>query len=249
MKDNSWEQFGKDNPYFAVLTDSKFKTKNLNHNTLNEFFNTGEEYVREIILNLQKYFSTESISTVKNALDFGCGTGRILIPFAQRFPHVVGVDISDAMLKEAKKNLDERGLLNVNLIQSSDITKINFPQCFDFIHTSIVLQHIPQEQGYGIINKLISLLCEGGFGMIHFTFDNEQPVWKNLIYDFKRKYKWGRQLLNVLQGKAASTPHMQMNNYDLKKVFRIFRMHKIDTIAIQFTNHGGFLGAGVYFRK
>lgn len=249
MKDNSWEQFGKNDPYWAVLTSPQFKTNNLDENSLNEFFETGEEHVCNVFLNLKKYFPLDNVSNIKTALDFGCGTGRILIPFVNRLQNVVGVDISVPMLKEAKKNLDKRGITNVKLLQSNDITKTNFTHSFDFIHTFIVLQHIPQDYGYTIIDKLISLLNMGGFGMIHFTYYKKKPAWKNIAYNLKRRYKLGRQLANLLQGKAINTPFMQMNSYDLVKVLDIFRKYKIDNIIINLVKDGDFLGACVYFKK
>src|ERR1700745_2897018 len=103
MKDNSWERFGKNDPYFAVLTYPQFKSANLNADALDEFFKSGEAYADQLISNLQKSFSLHDLSTIKNVLEFGCGTGRIMIPLAKRFESITGVDISESMLKEAKK--------------------------------------------------------------------------------------------------------------------------------------------------
>lgn len=41
--------------------------------------------------------------------DFGCGVGRLTLPFADCFDNVVGVDISPAMLAEGEKIADEIG--------------------------------------------------------------------------------------------------------------------------------------------
>jgi hypothetical protein len=46
-----------------------------------------------------------------------------------------------------------------------------------------------------------------------------------------------------------NTPVMQMNNYDLEKVFKIFLSHNITQLDLNFTDHGGFLGAMIYFKK
>jgi 2-polyprenyl-3-methyl-5-hydroxy-6-metoxy-1,4-benzoquinol methylase len=37
-----------------------------------------------------------------SVLDYGCGVGRLLIPLAERCECVVGVDVSDTMLREAQ---------------------------------------------------------------------------------------------------------------------------------------------------
>ncbi len=51
-------------------------------------------------------------------LDIATGTGAVLIPAAQqvtRLGHVVGVDLSDGMLKQAEKNAHEAGINNFEL--------------------------------------------------------------------------------------------------------------------------------------
>ena len=72
----------------------------------------------------------------KRILDFGCGTGRLGIPFVETAEHVVGLDSSDSMLKGAYKNCKEYSLMNVSLFTSDDnLSALN--GCFDFIHSFI----------------------------------------------------------------------------------------------------------------
>lgn len=249
MKDNSWEQYGKENPYFAVCTDPRYKTDNLNEAALQEFFESGEGDVKTVLSQINDYFSNANINSFKNVLDFGCGTGRILIPFAQRFEHVLGIDISTGMLKEAAKNISDRGLNNVSLIQSEDINTIEFKDSFDLVHTYIVLQHIPVDMGYKIIDKLISLIRKDGFGMIHFTYANPLSPYREKKMRFKAKHWWYYQLSNLLKGRKANTPLMQMNNYDLKVVFEILKKYHLRQVSIDFTDHGGYLGLKLYIKK
>ena len=41
---------------------------------------------------------------MNKALDFGCGVGRLSLALASKFGNVVGVDVSQSMLKEARRN-------------------------------------------------------------------------------------------------------------------------------------------------
>ena len=44
MRDNSdrsWERWGKDNPYYGVLTDDRFRRENLHDDRKMEFLETG----------------------------------------------------------------------------------------------------------------------------------------------------------------------------------------------------------------
>lgn len=153
------------------------------------------------------------------------------------------------MLEEAQKNLKARKLTNVELLQSADIANLKFSNCFDFVHTFIVLQHIPANQGYKIIDKLLSLTCNGGYGMLHFTFSNKRSALMNSFASFKNNYYLTRGLWNLLRGKAFGTPFMQMNNYDLEKVFKKLMSHNLKQVLLEFTDHSGHLGVCVYFQK
>src|SRR4051812_36032983 len=115
MKDKSWEKYGKEDPYFGVITDPRYKSENIDEVALKDFFTSGEEHVTEVLAKLKRFFPFAAIENFKKVLDFGCGTGRLLIPFARRFEQITGVDIAPGMLSEADKNLKERGLNNVKL--------------------------------------------------------------------------------------------------------------------------------------
>lgn len=55
----------------------------------------------------------------ERVLDIGCGTGATAIPFAAAVApagNVTGVDISEPMLGQARKNIDAAGLPNVSLV-------------------------------------------------------------------------------------------------------------------------------------
>src|SRR5262245_46762606 len=54
-------------------------------------------------------------------IDLGCGTGRLLLPFAQSGSQVMGVDLSDEMLRLARQKAIAAGisvpLLRANLVE------------------------------------------------------------------------------------------------------------------------------------
>ena len=60
----------------------------------------------------------EKIPQSSNVADIGCGNGRHLIPCAQHCKKVIGLDISEELLKIVQKKLDENNLTNVDLVQS-----------------------------------------------------------------------------------------------------------------------------------
>jgi hypothetical protein len=49
IRRNPGGKFGKDDPYFGVLTAEKFRKKNLDRAALSEFFASGEDHVAHIL--------------------------------------------------------------------------------------------------------------------------------------------------------------------------------------------------------
>lgn len=86
-------------------------------------------------------------------LEVGCGTGRNLIVAAQRWPQArfFGLDISEAMLDTARRNIAAAGLDNRIVVAAADATTFD-PQLlfgeaeFDRIFQSYTLSMIPAWQ-------------------------------------------------------------------------------------------------------
>jgi SAM-dependent methyltransferase len=77
----------------------------------------------------------------KTVLEIGCGTGFNTLWLADRAQFVVGVDISEGMLRKARHRLGEQ---NVRLLQA-DITKPwPLEQAFDLIVANLVLEHVKE---------------------------------------------------------------------------------------------------------
>ena len=78
-------------------------------------------------------------------LEIGSGLGRILIPMAQVFGEVVGVDISEEMVNIAQKKAE--GVQNLKLIvnNGSDLSMFD-DNYFDFCYSHVVFQHIPDKK-------------------------------------------------------------------------------------------------------
>jgi len=83
---------------------------------------------------------------IKNSaiLDIGTGLGSLAIEFAKRLPQakIYGIDISEEMLAEARKNSQAAGLNNTEF-KISDAGKIDFPDnFFDLVISFGVLHHL-----------------------------------------------------------------------------------------------------------
>jgi ubiquinone/menaquinone biosynthesis C-methylase UbiE len=74
-------------------------------------------------------------------LDLGCGTGFLFQNIAQRVELLVGIDLSQKALQEAKKHT--KNLSNIALVRA-DADNAPFPDCtFDRVFAITLLQNMP----------------------------------------------------------------------------------------------------------
>lgn len=245
--DKAWERFGKEDPYFGVITDHKFKRSNLTPEAVSEFFESGRDHVRHVT-DVFASLSGKKTERFGSVLDFGCGTGRLVIPFAAIADNVTGVDVSASMLAEAGENLKRFKTENVELIESNSLESLQ-DRKFSLVHSFIVLQHIPVTRGYTLIRDLLNLIDDGGYGMIHITYSNELSARSNIRADLRSRYPFVSQFLNLIKGRHPDAPFMQMNSYNLNKVFRMIETFAPEKLYIELTNHGGFHGVCLYVLK
>src|SRR5580700_5128335 len=116
--DTAWEEWGRRDPYFGVITNPQFRSAGIDENAKREFFASGEHHVHGVMSTIRKHIDPKFAP--RTVLDFGCGVGRLLIPFAKIAEAVVGLDVSPSMLEEARRNCDEQRLHNVRLFRSDD---------------------------------------------------------------------------------------------------------------------------------
>lgn len=250
--DAEWEKWGKKDPYFGVITHEKYRSQNLTEDAIIEFFESGRRHIRHVIEVCRRHLDQDFAP--KRVLDFGCGTGRHIIPLAEIAEHVVGLDVSDSMLNEALKNCDKYSVQNVRLLKSDDNLS-SLKERFDLIHSHIVFQHIPVKRGRRIFANLLNHLSEGGICVIQFTYSKAifgmsygVPPAKWRIYD---SYMKGKHLFkDLLCIKSPSEdPEMQMNPYNLNELFFLIQSAGIHNTHMEFSDHRGELGVFLYFRK
>lgn len=248
MKDTDrvWEEYGSDNPYYGVLTDPLYLGRSLDDSTRERFFATGERHVADMFARLQR--TVDPDFSPAEAMDFGCGVGRVTLPLAARCQRVVGVDISPSMLAEAEANAERFRVRNVDFVLSDDALS-RVPGMFDLIHTTIVLQHIPTRRGYSILAVLLERLKPGGVGVVHVTFGSTHSRRQTFLRHVRAKVPGARAVLNVVRGRTARSPIMQMNSYDLGRVFGLIQQAGGQECLLEFTDHAGFLGTTIFFRR
>ncbi len=241
--DENWEYYGKNCPYFGVVSWPKFR-EGMDGPAKEEFFQTGETYVARLFDAIEE--SLQIKLEPRRALDFGCGVGRLLIPLSVRCGEVIGVDVSKSMLAEAEKNLREKGCENVSLVNS--LEALPEEPKLDFVHSFIVFQHIRPERGLPLIRRLIGALREGGIGALHLSYASAAGKRERLLLWLHRKFPLLHGLAQLQRGRAFSEPLMDMAEYPLNDVFAALQDAGCHHCAVRFTRHG-VRGITVIFRK
>lgn len=108
-----------------------------------EFLATAGEALHAIRIELGRFGSRQPASL--EALEIGCGPGRLLLPLSRTFGRVVGVDVSPEMIERARRNLEEISNARAELNSGADLGE--FPaESFDFCYSHAVFQHVPSRQ-------------------------------------------------------------------------------------------------------
>lgn len=239
-----WEYFGENDPYWAVSTFDKFKSDHIGDSAKDEFFRTGKDQIDGVWKEIERHFDPAFKPT--NALDFGCGVGRLVFPLAARAETVYGVDISRPMLAEAHANAEQKGIVNVVFQQTEEFLAAPGPR-FDLIHSSIVFQHIEPKLGLEILQTMLDRLEPGGIGVLQFTYKNPSRTLERLRFRAYRDIPLVYRLRNLIKGEK-NEPLMPMYVYDLTEVLTTIRTSKCDDCLLRFSDHG-FYGATIFFQK
>jgi SAM-dependent methyltransferase len=244
--DADWERFARSDPYWAVLTEEQYRSSVITDAARREFFASGERHVtllREIIRSrLDPAFSPS------RALDYGCGVGRVAIPLAKICGEVVGVDTAPSMVAEARRNAAAQQVGNVIFTRDNGtLSELSGP--FDFVHSYIVFQHLPRRRGEQIAERLVGLLASNGVGALHFTYRLPLSRFQRAKQRARRSVPFAHIVANLLRGKPASRPLMQLHDYSLQRVFELLHRGGCLDVHARYTDHGGLLGVFLFFRK
>ena len=135
-----------------------------------EFFNSYEDEIRAKAYSKLEFHNTYYLAyrdlpkifrkyvKGKKAIDFGCGTGRSTRFLQKNGFSTIGIDISDEMIKIAKK-------MNTNcdyhLIKEGDYSKLS-TSSYDLVLSAFTFDNIPIEKKVSLFSGLITLLNKDG---------------------------------------------------------------------------------------
>ncbi|MET0136968.1 MAG: methyltransferase domain-containing protein [Sphingobium sp.] len=230
--DSNWQAWGEQDPYYAVLSHARFRRDAI-AGSREDFFASGHHYVDDTVTRLEQHLGAIPRG---RALDFGCGVGRLSIPLTKHFAAVVGLDIAPAMLEEARRNSSN---LPIDY-RLSDDTLSQADGHYDFVLSCIVLQHIPVARGLPILRTLLEKVSPGGGCAIHLSIKRHHDWRGRLRYFVTHRLPGGQALSNLLRGRPAAAPVMEMNEYPLAQVISLFNANGFGDLVMRYADHGGF---------
>jgi cyclopropane fatty-acyl-phospholipid synthase-like methyltransferase len=151
--ENQWETFAQEDAshYIATRLDDDF----------------GQSGVRTATRIL--FESQVTLDHGMDILEFGCGSGRVLLPLASGVRRAFGVDVSPTMLGHLAEAAEERGIGNVVGL----LTTEEWPTAIDFAYSNLVFQHIQEtSEIVRALSRLHGAL--DGDGIAHLQFDTRR---------------------------------------------------------------------------
>jgi len=151
-----WEDMARVDPYWAVVSSPD---KRFGGWEAEELLRTGESRVASLLRRGRRLGHPVER---RSALDFGCGVGRLTQALAPHFEECVGVDISEAMLSEARRL--SAGAPGVRFVLNDREDLRQFADgSFDLVYSHIVLQHVPDRAAVlAYVGEFVRVLRPGG---------------------------------------------------------------------------------------
>lgn len=150
-----WSTLGQEDPLWAVLVDPARRGGRWD---VAEFLASGLAEIAEAISRLDELGICPRRG---DALDFGCGVGRLTAALGDHFDSVTGVDISRPMLERAIQLHADDPCCTFVLNESADLGAFE-DQSFDLVYSSLVLQHMPRDLAAGYLMEFLRVLRPDG---------------------------------------------------------------------------------------
>ena len=119
------------------------------------------------------------------ALDYGCGPGRNLVKFHDRFKRIDGVDISNINLEKSRVNLEYNNIDIPNLYHTSgDNLSMIEDNVYDVMFAVICFQHIcVHEIRFNILKEAYRVLKPGGKLCFQMGYGGKEGIPTAKYYD------------------------------------------------------------------
>ena len=125
----------------------------------------------------ENLFTNIDNQSEKIGLDFACGPGRNIVKYSNRFKRLDGVDISPVNIENAKRYVSSNGIeSNLYISNGIGIDCIE-SGTYDFVMSTIALQHIcVYDIRYSIMKDIYRILKDDGVFTAQMGFGSPSPA-------------------------------------------------------------------------
>jgi phosphatidylethanolamine/phosphatidyl-N-methylethanolamine N-methyltransferase len=165
-------------------------------------------------------------------LDVGVGTG-LELPMFDRRTNLVGVDLSEPMLRRASRRVGLKGLRNVEGLIVMDATRLAFPDAhFDAVVAPYVLTVVPEPEAS--LDELVRVVKRGGEIILvnHIGAADGPMAWieawlgrRSADLGWRPQFRW-----STLGDWIESTPHVRLVERRKLAPFGLFTLARIERL-------------------
>jgi SAM-dependent methyltransferase len=214
-----WTRLGEADPLWAVCVD---RAKQGGRWDIGEFLASGRAEIADVMADLDRL---GLCARRADALDFGCGVGRLTAALTSHFGSVTGVDLAPSMLGHARElhAADPR----CRFVQNDRLDLQAFPsESFDLVYSSLVLQHMPTALAGGYLAEFVRVLRPGG-AVVILVPETHLRTLRGRVYAYAP-----HRLIGLIQRKAYGYPApMRMHTLPGSRVRRLVEPHGAQVVA------------------
>jgi SAM-dependent methyltransferase len=185
--DKDWETLAREDPLWAIYVKPGTRGGKWD---LDTFLATGRTEVEHVLGRLERLSPGFRRA---EAIDFGCGVGRLSLALADHFDQVTGIDAAPTMVEKARELAGDRCTFVLN--QSLDLAGFG-TDSVDVAYSSLVLQHLPREHALGYLRELMRVTRPDGCAIVQVA---NRPDWspKGIVFRFAPRavINWGQRTL------------------------------------------------------
>lgn len=155
-----------------------------NESIVNQFTRQAIPFSRMATQHEELLLEFSGVNSDDNVLDVACGPGIVACAFATRAKHVTGIDLTPAMLEQAKKRQQKFQLENLTW-QVGDVLPLSFADdTFSLVITRYSFHHFLDP--LSVCKEMLRVCKPGGTVMV---VDATPPPEKEVAYNFVEKLK------------------------------------------------------------
>ncbi len=130
---------------------------------------------------------------VEHIMEWGCGGGANAVVFAPEAQRFVGVDVSERVLQECERQMQEHGLHNFvpETVDVNDVESVasRYSQQIDLFLCTYVYEVLPtREHGLRLLSAAHDMLKPGGMALIQIKYETGDVATKSRPFNYIRNF-------------------------------------------------------------